>query len=212
MVEEAAHRRASTASSPTPRTRAGSRTRCGPASDRSSTATASTTRRVDLMLERDVPLVPTFQIVVADARAGPRRPTARRRRGRSRSSDALHGEPRSRLPARGERGVRVAMGTDGVATTHLPRELSLMVEHGLPPRRRAGRGDDRGRPSPRPRRRPRDARGRQGGRPDRRERRPVDGTGALVRSGAGHDGRPGREGGRRPPVAAIVGHGRRETT
>ena len=32
-----------------------------------------------------------------------------------------------------ERGVRVAMGTDGVAGEHLPRELSHMVEHGMTP-------------------------------------------------------------------------------
>jgi imidazolonepropionase-like amidohydrolase len=32
-----------------------------------------------------------------------------------------------------ERGVRVAMGTDGVAGEHLPRELSLMVDHGMTP-------------------------------------------------------------------------------
>jgi imidazolonepropionase-like amidohydrolase len=30
--------------------------------------------------------------------------------------------------------VRVVMGTDGVHGSHLPTELSLMVEHGLEPR------------------------------------------------------------------------------
>jgi imidazolonepropionase-like amidohydrolase len=32
-----------------------------------------------------------------------------------------------------ERGVTIAMGTDGLRGDHLPKELSLMVQHGLSP-------------------------------------------------------------------------------
>lgn len=32
-----------------------------------------------------------------------------------------------------ERGIRVAMGTDGVRDDHLPRELVHMVDHGMTP-------------------------------------------------------------------------------
>jgi imidazolonepropionase-like amidohydrolase len=87
---------------------------------------------IDLMLERGVPLVPTFLIIEEMLRedrvaSGATPPWA---------AEKVQGllaqmEPRFRHAV--ERGVRIAMGTDGGNGSHLPSELSLMVEHGLSP-------------------------------------------------------------------------------
>jgi imidazolonepropionase-like amidohydrolase len=87
---------------------------------------------MDLMLAGDVALVPTFLIVEEMLRPdrvedGTTPPWAvekvERMRGRQRESFA----------EAVRRGVRVAMGTDGGAGSHLPSELALMVEAGLDP-------------------------------------------------------------------------------
>jgi imidazolonepropionase-like amidohydrolase len=87
---------------------------------------------IDLMLERGVPLVPTFLVIEEMLRedrvaSGTTPPWA---------AEKVQGlltemEPRFRHAV--ERGVRIAMGTDGGNGSHLPAELSLMVEHGLSP-------------------------------------------------------------------------------
>ncbi len=89
---------------------------------------------IDLMLERGVPLVPTF-LVLEDM--------LREDRVASGATPPWAVEKVQALVARAgpgfrhavERGVRVAMGTDGGAESHMPSELSLMVENGLSPLR-----------------------------------------------------------------------------
>jgi imidazolonepropionase-like amidohydrolase len=87
---------------------------------------------IDLMLERDVPLVPTWLIVEDMLRedrvaSGVTPPWAVEKAREL----LLEMEPRFRHAV--ERGVRIAMGTDGLLGSHLPTELSLMAEHGLSP-------------------------------------------------------------------------------
>ncbi len=87
---------------------------------------------IDLMLERDVPLVPTFLIVEEMLDPG--------RIERGETPTWAVEKIQELLPVIDagfrhavERGVRIAMGTDGGNGSHLPTELSLMVEHGLSP-------------------------------------------------------------------------------
>ena len=87
---------------------------------------------IDLMLERDVPLVPTFLIIEEMLRedrvdSGVTPPWAVEK------VRVLVGEIEPRFRHAVERGVRIAMGTDGGVGSHLPTELSLMVEHGMSP-------------------------------------------------------------------------------
>lgn len=87
---------------------------------------------IDMMLERDVPLVPTFLIVEEMLRedrvsSGVTPPWAVEK------ARVLLAEMEPRFRHAVERGVRIAMGTDGGFGSHLPTELSLMVEHGLSP-------------------------------------------------------------------------------
>jgi imidazolonepropionase-like amidohydrolase len=88
---------------------------------------------IDLLLARDVPLVPTFlvaeEMLREDRVASGETPPWAVEKGRALIADM---GPRFRHAV--ERGVRVVMGTDGVHGSHLPTELSLMVEHGLEPR------------------------------------------------------------------------------
>ena len=87
---------------------------------------------IDVMLENDVPLVPTFFIsyrmlepeLVTQGITPPWAVEKQRA-----LMPALERNFRHAI----ERGVRVAMGTDGVAGEHLPRELSHMVDHGMAP-------------------------------------------------------------------------------
>ena len=87
---------------------------------------------IDLMLAADVPLVPTFLIVEEMLRpdrveGGVTPPWAVEKiRG-------MMGRQRETFTEAVRRGVRVVMGTDGTAGSHLPAELSLMVEAGLDP-------------------------------------------------------------------------------
>ena len=87
---------------------------------------------IDLMLERDVPLVPTlyisYRMLEPDlVEQGITPPWAlEKQRGLMKDLDR-------NLRHAIERGVRIAMGTDGLRGDHLPRELSLMVRHGLSP-------------------------------------------------------------------------------
>jgi len=92
---------------------------------------------IDLMLERDVPLVPTFQISyrmlepdLVEKGITPPWAVEKQR--------ALMADLDRNFRHAVERGLRVAMGTDGVRDEHLPRELSLMVQHGLSPLRALG--------------------------------------------------------------------------
>ncbi len=87
---------------------------------------------IDLMLERDVPLVPTFLIIEEMLRedrvdSGVTPPWAVEK------VRVLVGEIEPRFRHAVERGVRIAMGTDGGVGSNLPTELSLMVEHGMSP-------------------------------------------------------------------------------
>ena len=87
---------------------------------------------IDMMLERDVPLVPTFLIIEEMLRedrveSGVTPPWAVEK------VRVLVEEIEPRFRHAVERGVRIAMGTDGGVGSHLPTELSLMVEHGLSP-------------------------------------------------------------------------------
>jgi imidazolonepropionase-like amidohydrolase len=89
---------------------------------------------IDLMLERDIPLVPTFQISyrmlepdLVERGVTPPWAVEKQR--------ALMADLDRNFRHAVERGIRVAMGTDGVRDEHLPRELTLMVQHGLTPRR-----------------------------------------------------------------------------
>lgn len=87
---------------------------------------------IDLMLEADVPLVPTFLISHRMlepelVESGITPPWAVEKQ-----SALMVDLDRNFRHAVG-RGIRIAMGTDGGQGEHLPRELSLMVEHGLDP-------------------------------------------------------------------------------
>ena len=87
---------------------------------------------IDLMLERDVPLVPTLQIsyrmLEPDlVERGITPPWAVEKQ------KALMADLDRNFRHAVSRGIRVAMGTDGMREEHLPAELSLMVAHGLTP-------------------------------------------------------------------------------
>ena len=87
---------------------------------------------IDLMLERDVPLVPTFQIsyrmLEPDlVERGITPPWAVEKQ------QALMPALERTFRHAVERGLRIAMGTDGVRGEHLPIELSHMVRNGLSP-------------------------------------------------------------------------------
>ena len=92
---------------------------------------------IDLMLDRGVPLVPTFLIIEEmlreDRVASGVTPSWAVTKVRE-----LVGEIEPRFRHAVERGVRIAMGTDGGLGSHLPTELALMVEHGLSPRAALG--------------------------------------------------------------------------
>ena len=85
-----------------------------------------------MMLERGVPLVPTFLAIEEMLRedrvaSGATPPWAVEK------VQALLSQSGPVFRHALERGVRIAMGTDGGGGTHLPAELSLMVENGLSP-------------------------------------------------------------------------------
>jgi len=87
---------------------------------------------IDLMLERDVPLVPTFQISyrmlepdLVERGITPAWAVEKQQ--------ALMAALERNFRHAIERGIRVVMGTDGVRDEHLPAELSLMVRHGMSP-------------------------------------------------------------------------------
>ncbi len=87
---------------------------------------------IDLMLERGVPLVPTFLIsyrmLEPDLiQKGITPPWAVEKQ--QALMPALEANFRHAI----ERGIRVAMGTDGLRGDHLPRELTHMVDHGVTP-------------------------------------------------------------------------------
>jgi imidazolonepropionase-like amidohydrolase len=87
---------------------------------------------IELMIERGVPLVPTFQISHRMlepelVERGITPPWAVEKQ------QALMVDLDRNFRRAVERGVRVAMGTDGVRDEHLPRELSHMVDHGMTP-------------------------------------------------------------------------------
>jgi imidazolonepropionase-like amidohydrolase len=87
---------------------------------------------IDLMLELDVPLVPTlyisYRMLEPDLVEKGITPPWAVEKQRALMAD-LEGNLRHAI----ERGVRIAMGTDGGRGDHLPKELSLMVRHGLSP-------------------------------------------------------------------------------
>ncbi len=87
---------------------------------------------IELMVARDVPLVPTYLIVEEMLHpdlvaSGATPPWAVEKIHRMK--DRQLGTFREAVG----RGVRIAMGTDGTARSHLPTELSLMVDAGLDP-------------------------------------------------------------------------------
>ena len=87
---------------------------------------------IDLMLERGVPVVPTFLISYRMlepelVEQGITPPWAVEKQ------QALMPDLDRNFRHAVERGIRVAMGTDGLRDDHLPRELSHMVDHGLSP-------------------------------------------------------------------------------
>jgi imidazolonepropionase-like amidohydrolase len=87
---------------------------------------------IDLMLERDVPLVPTFQVshrmLEPDlVERGVTPPWAVEKQ------QALMADLDRNFRHAVERGIRIVMGTDGVRDEHLPVELAWMVEHGMTP-------------------------------------------------------------------------------
>jgi imidazolonepropionase-like amidohydrolase len=87
---------------------------------------------IDLMLERDIPLVPTFQVsyrmLEPDlVERGVTPPWAVEKQ------QSLMADLDRNFRHAVQRGLRVAMGTDGVRGEFLPQELSLMVKHGLSP-------------------------------------------------------------------------------
>lgn len=87
---------------------------------------------IDMMLERDVPLVPTF-LVNADMLREDRVASGATPPWAAVKVRELLAEMDPRFRHAVERGVRIAMGTDGALGSHLPTELTLMVEHGLSP-------------------------------------------------------------------------------
>ena len=87
---------------------------------------------IDLMLERDVPLVPTFLITEEMLRED-RVSSGVTPSWAVEKVQLLLAEIEPRFRHAVERGVRIAMGTDGGLGSHLPTEVSLMVEHGLSP-------------------------------------------------------------------------------
>jgi imidazolonepropionase-like amidohydrolase len=89
---------------------------------------------IELMLERDIPLVPTFQVsyrmLEPDlVERGVTPPWAVEKQ------QSLMADLDRNFRHAVERGLRVAMGTDGVRGEFLPQEVSLMVKHGLSPLR-----------------------------------------------------------------------------
>jgi imidazolonepropionase-like amidohydrolase len=87
---------------------------------------------IDMMLARDVPVVPTFLISYKMlepelVEQGITPPWAVEKQ------QALMPDLDRNFRHAVERGIRVAMGTDGVRDDHLPRELKHMVDHGLSP-------------------------------------------------------------------------------
>jgi imidazolonepropionase-like amidohydrolase len=87
---------------------------------------------IDLMLERGVPVVPTFLISYRMlepelVEQGITPPWAVEKQ------QALMPDLDRNFRHAVERGIRVAMGTDGLRDDHLPRELAHMVDHGLSP-------------------------------------------------------------------------------
>jgi imidazolonepropionase-like amidohydrolase len=87
---------------------------------------------IELMRAGDVALVPTFLIVEEMLRPdrveqGVTPPWAVEK------IRLMMGRQRATFAEAARRGVRIAMGTDGTAGSHLPAELSLMVEAGLDP-------------------------------------------------------------------------------
>ncbi len=87
---------------------------------------------IDLLLEREVPLVPTF-LVNAEMLREDRVESGLTPPWAVDKVRVLLSELDARFRHAVERGVRVVMGTDGFHGSHLPAELSLMVEHGLSP-------------------------------------------------------------------------------
>jgi imidazolonepropionase-like amidohydrolase len=87
---------------------------------------------IDMMLARDVSLVPTFLIVEEMLRED-RVASGVTPSWAVEKALELRGEAEPRFRHAVERGVRVAMGTDGGLGSHLPTELSLLVDHGLSP-------------------------------------------------------------------------------
>ncbi len=87
---------------------------------------------IDLMLERDVPVIPTYLIVDEMLRpdlveSGATPPWALEK------ILTMKDRQRASFAEAVRRGVRVVMGTDGTAGSHLPAELALMVDAGLDP-------------------------------------------------------------------------------
>jgi imidazolonepropionase-like amidohydrolase len=87
---------------------------------------------IDLLLERDVVLVPTHLVVEEMLRpdrveAGITPSWAVEKVGK------LKGRQRETFAEAVRRGARIAMGTDGVSGSHLPTELALMTEFGMTP-------------------------------------------------------------------------------
>ena len=87
---------------------------------------------MDLMLARDVPVIPTYLIVEEMLRpdlveSGATPPWAVEK------ILTMKDRQRANFAEAVRRGVRVVMGTDGTAGSHLPAELALMVDAGLDP-------------------------------------------------------------------------------
>ena len=87
---------------------------------------------IDLLIARDIPLVPTHLVVEEMLRpdrveGGITPPWAVEKVG------TLRARQRETFAEAVRRGVRIAMGTDGVNGSHLPTELALMVECGMTP-------------------------------------------------------------------------------
>jgi len=85
---------------------------------------------IDLLVERDVPLVPTHLVMEEAVRpdrvaAGITPPWALEK------IRALIDRQRETFAEVVRRGARIAMGTDGVQGSHLPSEVALMVERGM---------------------------------------------------------------------------------
>lgn len=87
---------------------------------------------IGMMLERDVPIVPTFLISykmlepeLVEQGITPAWAVEKQQ--------ALMADLDRNFRHAVERGIRVVMGTDGLRGDHLPRELQHMVDHGLSP-------------------------------------------------------------------------------